>query len=181
MFIPIVFISILMRLAKIAVVCGVGLFLNASSRSELGRPLHDRVSHLDVTRAMDCIFRKSGPISLEQEYYGDKNFRFRYQVGPVVSWDRKNELHLILYEVDIKKADLYEFVLEGSEKQRTVAAFNFGSVAKRGTRWVVTEAPGGEASRRRDQQVVDALSRAPMHTIAKDELKPTTAKCEIRY
>ncbi len=173
----------LIPISKFSAWCAVGLMLLLGVTGQKSQRLStNRLTHVELSRLLDCLTRKDLGIPLGRHYSGDKFFKLRYlygrsRIGNVTYTD--NAVELIVYSKEEKSALLYEVQMLKEKDCEKFLVLNTASLRRVKNRWGVIETGGLTYTIQRVEQATDAISETELVEVPISAVVRSCAKCEF--
>lgn len=126
---------------------------------------------------LHCLQSKASSFGYTPPRFDAHSFRVRYVYGKLSPVDDDHELHMVVYGPREESATLFEVYLRKVGDKQEVFIGDAATLKREKERMVTDEIPGGQATLRRIEKLIDSISHRRAITVVDSEVKPGPAAC----
>lgn len=163
-----------MRKQTIAVIFFLASTVPCLGRFKAGQKV---VSTARFGNVLYCLQTKASSFGYAPPRFDAHSFRVRYVYGKWSSVDEDDELHMVVYGPREASATLFEVYLRTVEGKEEIFIGDAATLKRENGRLVTGEIPGGQATLRRIEKLLVAISHRPAITITEGEVRQGQGAC----
>lgn len=135
------------------------------------------VSTARLGNVLHCLQTKASSFGYAPPRFDAHSFRIRSVYGKWSPVDEDDELHMVVYGPREESATLFEVYLRTVEGKQEIFMGDAATLKKKRGQLVTDEIPGGQATLRRIEKLLPAISHRPAITITESEVRQGHAVC----
>ncbi|MGB7561351.1 MAG: hypothetical protein WBL99_07770 [Candidatus Acidiferrales bacterium] len=135
------------------------------------------VSVARLGNVLDCLQSKASSFGYPPPRFDARSFRVRYVYGKQSPTDEADELHVVVYAAREESATLFEVYLQTKADKQEIFIGDAATLKKQKGRMVIDEIPGGLATARRIEKLIETISHQRAITVMDRDVKPDATAC----